>query len=113
MSLRHDHQYVSWFVQKNRRRRQNEVGPVTFALLGELDSNVSPALIPHPTLDIEGGHNYESVSWDSSDFDVIDFNTDQTPLRFNLKAPGTATVTLTFHNADGSEYVTSKEYTVV
>lgn len=111
--MRHDQPLKAWIIQRNRRKRQNETAPVEFAMLGDLESNVSPSLVPHPPVEIEGGTNYESVSWGSSDLDVIDFNTDETQLRFNLKSPGTATVTLTFHNADGTDYATSKVYTIV
>lgn len=113
MRMRHDLQLRSWLIQRNRRKRQNETGPVEYAVLGPLESNVSPSLIPHPFIEIEGGYNYTSVDWHSSDLDVIDFNSDETPLRFDLKGPGTATITLTFTNADGSEYSTSTEYTII
>lgn len=111
--MRHDQPLKAWIIQRNRRKRQNEVGPVEFAMLGDLESNVSPSLIPHPDLGIEGGTNYESLTWASSDESVIGFNSDTAPVRFDLKKAGTATITVTFTNADGSEYVTSKVYTIV
>lgn len=110
--MRHDLPFTSWLLQRNRRRRQNEVGPVVYAMLGELESNVSPAIVEHPEITAEGD-NYETLTWSSSDLDVIDFDSSEAPIRFNLKAPGTAIVTATFANADGSEYTTSKEYTIV
>lgn len=104
---------LAWLLQKNRRRRQNAHAPVVLATLGPMGNNVSPALVSHPAFSFTGGSSYDSVSWDSSDFDVIDFDTAQAPLRFNLKAPGTATVTATFTNADGTTFATSRMFTVV
>lgn len=110
--MRHDLPLKAWLVQRNRKKRQNESGPVVFALLRDLETTVSPALIPHAPIHIEGGTNYTSLTWASSDYGVIDFNSDEAPVRFNLKGPGTATVTLTFENEDGTEYTTSRTYTI-
>ena len=110
--MRHDLALKSWLVQRNRKRRQNETGPVVYAELGDLESSVSPAIVAHPPFTFVGGTNYDTVTWASSDLDVIDFDSSEAPIRFNLKAPGTATITATFANDDGTEYTATKTYTI-
>jgi PKD repeat protein len=104
---------MAWLMQRNRKRRQPAAGKVIYATLGELGDNKSPGLVDHPPINIVGGTQYESLEWESDDYSIIDFDTSEAPLRFNLKAPGKATVTITFTNADGSTFETSREYTIV
>ena len=104
---------LAWLLQKRRKQRQHELSPVTYATLSDLASNVSPSLVAHPHITTYGGGNVQSYQWASSDYDVLDFNTDQSPLRFDLKSAGTAEVTLTILNKDGTEFVIKRTYTIV
>jgi hypothetical protein len=110
--MRHDRNYKSWLVQQNRKVRQNASSPVIFAIMGNLDSDVSPSLVAPPALNIEGGTNYVALSWSSSDTTILDIDTSGSSPMLSLKAPGAVTLSAKFTNEDGSEYTTSKQFTI-
>lgn len=105
---------LNHIAQKRRKQRQASVlGPVVYVEVGALASNTAGSTVPSPNVTIVPfGAKYKSLTWQSSDPAVIDFDLTATPAKFKLGVKGQADITATITNLDGSTRTITQRYEV-
>lgn len=77
------------------------------------DFTAAPGIYPHPAISFRDPVKTVTYGWSSSDYSIVDFDSNSAPVRLNLKTRGAAIVTLTVTLDDGTELKASSNITVL